>query len=435
MTVERNPPAPGDGLAPVRTDRLRLLHLRWLSVLAMLVLSVLVFPLLAPAHPREPLQGVALVLVGINLGLLAGAARWLQGRWGAFVQILTDLAAWGAFLYFSGGVTNPAISLLLPLVAVGAYILPSRQSWMLFALAVVEYSLLWHFHHPVQLLETDAAMHWHLAGMWLSFVFSGLTVVWFVSRLNAALRAGEQALAEARSARARDDYVLGLGQLAAGAAHRLGTPLGTLRIVADGLACRQDLAPDVREDIELMRAQVDQCRDILHALTHEAGLARAERGGVVAAAAWVDRALGRWQQMRPLVRLNRQTTSPLADRFIAADASLDEVLHNLIDNAANASQRAGAEGQGLDLEVRVHDGRLWVDIADRGEGLPSPLLSAAQAGPFGPGVERQEGQGMGVGLLLARAVVDRHGGRLDFLPRAGGGTIARVSIPLCDLDR
>ena len=115
-------------IAALRVDRSRLIQLRWFSVAAMVAMAVIAFPLLAPGHPAQPLLGVALALAAVNLALQGGLARWLDGRGGAFVQLVLDLVAWGAFLYFGGGVTNPAISLLLPVVAVGASILPSRQA-------------------------------------------------------------------------------------------------------------------------------------------------------------------------------------------------------------------------------------------------------------------------------------------------------------------
>ncbi|HNS92767.1 MAG TPA: histidine kinase dimerization/phospho-acceptor domain-containing protein, partial [Thauera sp.] len=269
-----------DGLAggssSVRTDRTRLLQLRWVSLAAMAMMSFIVFPWLVPAQPLAPLAGVTLALLAVNLALLADAARWLVGRWGAFLQLAVDLVAWGAFLYFTGGVTNPAISLLLPVVAIGASILPAAQGWALAALAVGVYSLLWRFHEPVRLTDSALAMQWHLAGMWISFVFAAVTVVWFIARLNAELARREDELAEANAARARDAYVVGLGKLAAGAAHRLGTPLGTMRILADELARRTDLDAEVRDDLQLVREQVDHCRDILNSLTREAGQQRAE---------------------------------------------------------------------------------------------------------------------------------------------------------------
>ena len=421
------PPAlrPGRLLNAVRTDRGRLLQLRWVSLLAMALMSLIVFPWLAPAQPVAPLAGVTLCLLAVNLALLGGLAEWLVGRWGAFLQLTVDMVAWGAFLYFTGGVTNPAISLLLPVVAVGASILPALQAWLLAALAVVVYSLLWQYHQPVYLADADQAMYWHLAGMWISFAFSAATVVWFIVRLNSELARRDDELAEVNAARARDAYVVGLGKLAAGAAHRLGTPLGTLRILTDDLASRAELSADVREDAELMREQVDHCRDILNGLTREAGQQRAEGGGAVDAFAWASAVAERWQQLRPGAALAIEAGAAAAGAVIVADASLGEALHNLIDNAANANSRAGNRGAPVELGAQREGGMVVIDVLDRGPGLEPGRVEAARHAPLGAHAE-----GMGVGLMLAHAAIEHHGGRLEFRLRPGGGTIARMLIPV-----
>ncbi|MHB1374590.1 MAG: ATP-binding protein [Thauera sp.] len=417
-------PAPERALSAVRTDRGRLLQLRWVSLLAMALISFVVFPWLAPAQPVAPLAGVTLCLLAVNLALLAGTAEWLIGRRGAFLQLGVDLVAWTAFLYFSGGVTNPAISLFLPVVAVGASILPARQAWLLAALAVVAYSLLWQFHHPVRLADAAQAMYWHLAGMWISFAFSAVTVVWFIVRLNRELARREHELATVNAARARDAYVVGLGKLAAGAAHRLGTPLGTLRILADEIAARRELAADLREDLELMREQVDHCRDILNGLTREAGQQRAEGGGAIDVQDWVAEAAQRWERLRPGEPVRLVTPALQPPGVIVADASLGEALHNLIDNAARANRHGGAADAGVDIEIARAHGMVRVDVLDRGPGIAPERVEATRHAPLGAHAE-----GMGVGLMLAHAAVDHHGGRLEFLLRPGGGTIARITIP------
>lgn len=418
---------PGRLLNAVRTDRGRLLQLRWVSLLAMALMSLVVFPWLAPAQPVAPLAGVTLCLLAVNLALLGGLAEWLVGRWGAFLQLTVDMVAWGAFLYFTGGVTNPAISLLLPVVAVGASILPALQAWLLAVLAVVLYSLLWQYHQPVYLADADQAMYWHLAGMWISFAFSAVTVVWFIVRLNSELARRDDELAAVNAARARDAYVVGLGKLAAGAAHRLGTPLGTLRILTDDVASRAELPAEVREDVQLMREQVNHCRDILNGLTREAGQQRAEGGGAVDAFAWARAVAERWQRLRPgaaLVIGAGVADGGEAGAVIVADASLGEALHNLIDNAANANARASKGDVAVELATGREDGLVLVEVLDRGPGLDPARVEAARHAPLGGHAE-----GMGVGLMLAHAAIEHHGGRLEFRSRSGGGTIARMLIP------
>lgn len=408
-------------------ERARLTHLRWLSIAAMAFLTLAVFPWLAPSHPLEPLLIITLSLAAANLALLGAASAWLVRPAGTLAQLLLDLFAWSAFLYFSGGVTNPAISLLLPLVAVGAAILPPPHAWALALAAMLAYSLLWRFHLPVRLVDADMAMHWHLAGMWLSFALSALTVVWFIVRLNAALARRDRALAASNDARARDAYVVGLGKLAAGAAHRLGTPLGTLRILSDDLVQRPGIGTTVREDLELMRHQIDHCRDILNALTHEAGQQRAESGGAVEVARWLENVLGRWRALRPGGACALECPPQAGARAVVADVSLADALLNLLDNAANANARNDAAAAGVSLEVKADDGWLVLAVKDRGAGLPPGADAAARPAPL-PG----ETSGMGIGLILTRSAVEQHGGTLTFGPRPGGGTIARITLPLQD---
>ena len=270
-------------------------------------------------------------------------------------------------------------------------------------------------------------MYWHLAGMWISFAFSAATVVWFIVRLNSELARRDDELAEVNAARARDAYVVGLGKLAAGAAHRLGTPLGTLRILTDDLASRAEISAEVREDAELMREQVDHCRDILNGLTREAGQQRAEGGGAVDAFAWARAVAERWQRLRPgaaLVIGAGVADGGEAGAVIVADASLGEALHNLIDNAANANARAGKGDVAVELATGREDGLVLVEVLDRGPGLDPARVEAARHAPLGGHAE-----GMGVGLMLAHAAIEHHGGRLEFRSRSGGGTIARMLIP------
>lgn len=242
----------------------RLVVLRWLSVACMGVATLALPPLLDVALPQARMLAVAVVLSGCNLGALA----WYAGReappgaWALFGQLLADLVGWSAFLYLSGGATNPLISLFLPLVAIGAAILPALQGWLLAVLAIAAYSLLWHVNQPIVFHANADAMHWHLAGMWITFVLSTLAVVWFVVRATTALRRRERELAAAREVQARDEQIVALANLAAGAAHKLGTPLGTLRILADELA-RNAPPGEMREDLALMREQIEHCKRIL----------------------------------------------------------------------------------------------------------------------------------------------------------------------------
>ncbi len=398
----------------------RLLLLRWLSAGCMAAAALALPVLLGVELPQGRLLAVALLLAALNLLSIAWVScRPAPGHAGLFGQLSADLFAWSAFLYFSGGATNPLISLLLPLVAIGATILPARLGWLLAAQAVAAYSLLWHFNLPVGFHDHADAMHWHLAGMWLTFVLSTIVVVWFVMRATTALRRRERELAAAREAQARDEHILALANLAAAAAHKLGTPLGTLRILVDELARGAPPGTPAHEDLLLMREQVEHCKQILGGLTADAGALRAEGGGALPADEWVEQVLRRWQVMRPHAVAQLNCAAELAHTRIVADATLGEALHTLINNAADASALS------VEVDARLGDGVLQVEVRDRGPGIAADLHDSLGRAPLGA----REG-GMGIGLFLARAAVARVGGTLQLGAREGGGTIARLSVPL-----
>lgn len=438
--------SPTDALAGAQLQRLVLL--RWVSVFIMLALVFPLAALLNIAVPAAALLAVACALVAANFFTLAWLARGSSDAANSprvlFAHLLVDITGWSALLYFTGGATNPLISMLLPLVAIGAAILPATLAWLLAALAIGAYSLLWSYYQPIRIADDTLAMRWHLAGMWLTFALSAAVIVGFVVRMTAALRDRDRALAAANAAISRDEHIVALGNLAAGAAHNLGTPLGTMRIVTDELAANTQLPADVQADVEILRTQVDQCRKILALLTAQAGALRAEGGQVVSGKKWIEETVTHWQQQRPHARAQVECGDEMKTVDLVVDATLTQALHTLVNNAADASPQ----------DVSVHAGivgaALRIEVLDRGAGAPRALLDSStgnagnEAGsglslpqaqaqavqPMSAGSPVTQGTGMGIGLILARNTLARYRGTLAFSARVGGGTVACMIIPL-----
>ncbi|MBL8459248.1 MAG: HAMP domain-containing histidine kinase [Zoogloea sp.] len=402
----------------------RLLNLRWLSVASMLVVVVSVPWLLDIPLPARPLLQVVAALIAINVVSLLRARR-LSDLHPAelFLQISIDLGAWSVFLYFTGGATNPLISLLLPLVAIGAATLTPPYAWAVAAEAVAAYSILWDFNEQLDIYDSGLAVHWHLAGMWLTFALSAGVIVWYVVRMTAAIRSRDQALAEAREARLRNERIVALGNLAAGAAHELGTPLGTMAILAGELVRNPRLDDEVRADAELLRQQVGHCKAILSNLTLRAGSLRAEGGEALPTDVWLRGIIDRWRSLRPHVPLSLRCHCAEPAPRLVADTTLEQAIHNIINNAADVSP------SGVECEVEVDEARIVVSVLDRGPGIPADFRPAATHSDDG----NSGGDGLGIGLLLAFEAVERCGGQVVFSPRPGGGTIATLTLPLVSL--
>lgn len=401
------------------TIRRRLAVMRW-WLLAGIALAVLSGPaFLDIALPLAPALTVIALLAGFNVLAQRRAPGDDFGVPELARQLFVDLAGMGVLLYLTGGATNPLVSLLLLPVAVAALSLPGPWVAGIAAAAVALYSFLMLYSLPLPIADVERATRLHLGGMWLTFVVSAVLVAWFVTRMTASIRERDARLAAAREEALRDAQVVAIGQLAAGAAHELGTPLATMSVLAGELAQDARLPGDAREDIDLLRRQIAICKEIVGGLTKKAGIERAGASERVPVDAWLTGLLARWRTLWPqatcILDVERGNSEPPR---IAVEAALDQALVNLLNNAAQVAPH------GMRLSVAWDDRRLDIAVHDRGPGFPAAILQCCGAEP-----QSAHAQGEGIGLWLTRAAVERLGGRLR-LANASEGGVATIELPL-----
>ncbi|TNF54674.1 MAG: HAMP domain-containing histidine kinase [Gammaproteobacteria bacterium] len=411
-----------------RVIQASLLQLRWLSVTAM-VLGALVSPLLlGPSDLMIRLLVYAGVVSLVNLGFqladsTLGAAE-APRFFSPCVQLSFDLLAWGGYIFLSGGATNPLISLFLPLVAIGALILTPRQAWLLALGAILIYSFLWYFYVPLHIADFARAGTLHLFGMWLVFALSAVLVVGFILQLSSGIRRRDRELTAAREQAIRDDWLITLGSQAAGAAHELGTPLASLNVLADDLLDDGRLPPALAADVQAMKTEIRRCKETLSQLTARAAQALVGQAPTQPAVDWLRRLLEVWQSRHPALAVAWNLGRNLNDHLLPADVALEQALTHLLDNA----RKAGASR----IQVRADVERDWlvVGIQDDGRGMPPAALDA-----FARRQPPDSAGGLGVGLLLGRAAIERRGGSLTFNAVGGGsaegrGTLVELRLPL-----
>jgi two-component system sensor histidine kinase RegB len=402
----------------------RLLLLRWIALAGQCVAVVVAFAGLHIALPLVPVAWVIGVAVAVN-----AATGWrLRRRWPIaepelFVQLVFDVLALTALLYWCGGSTNPFVSLYLLPLTLTAVALPWAYVWSMAALTVGCYSLLLFFYVP---LPTAHAGHGedfqlHVFGMWLGFLLSAALISYFVVRMTQTLRERDRLRAHLREQALRHERTLALGTLAAGAAHELATPLATIAVLTTELARGRG---DAASQLTLLREQVARCKDILGSLSAASGAPRAEGGSAVALDCWLDELLVRARALRPEARIRSDLDGPRPAPRVVADATLSQALMNVLNNALDAS------AADVEVQARWSVDALAIDVRDRGPGLSA--AAAEHAGePFF--TTKAPGVGMGLGLFLARGTVERLGGSLALTNRAAGGALCRVIVPLANL--
>jgi two-component system sensor histidine kinase RegB len=398
-------------------------RLLWLRGVLLSVLAV-ALPLAALGHGIALPWGWMLAVAAITAALTLHAALRLRRQRpvterGLFLQLLVDVGALSALLYLSGGPSNPFVSLyLLPLV-IAATTLPQRYAWALTGLTAGSYAAL--FVLPASVPHAEHQFGLHLTGMWVNFVLSAVIICVFVVRMAEAIRRRDALLAAHKEEALRNERIVALGTLAAGAAHELGTPLSTMAVLLREMA--DELRDDARYagDIETLRRQVGACKDTITRLSAAAGQPRAEGGAAQPLDRFLLDTVDKWRMIRPAASLTARLDGARPAPAIVGEQTLQHAIVNLLNNAADASPDR------VELECDWDAQRLHLEIRDRGQGLTPEARERAGRTLF---TTKPSGAGSGIGLLLARATLERLGGRLSLRDRAGGGVITSLELPL-----
>jgi len=409
---------------PTRQNLRRLFLLRNFIIFGIVLGLGLARGILNHALPAVPLSIILLLLSGLNM------LTWLLYRAGhavsdaaIFIQLLLDVAAITGVFYYTGGASNPFIWFYLLPLLIAATILPRVYTWIMAGLTVTCYSVLLFRYVPLPhaAMHHDGGFQMHIFGMWLGFLISAGFVAVTIVGMAHSLRERERKLAEAREQALQNEQLVALGSLAAGAAHELGTPLGTMAILVNEL--EREYSGDVdrllHDKLDILGQQIARCKQALSVISATAGADRAEAGHRMPVADYVRQVVAEWQARRPGITLDVQLDRRLPDSEIIAERTLTQALVNILNNAADVSP------EHIRLEATGTVSRLTLVISDRGPGLHEGV-----SGQLGRRFVTTKDDGMGVGLYLARATVRRLGGDLSIRNGEQGGTITRITLPL-----
>lgn len=402
-----------------------LARLRWAEVAGQAATVLVAQFLLGGQLPIAALLGV------VSLGLVSNLAVemiFFGGRrygaitprpvheWHIALIMMIDIAILTGLLYLTGGPKNPFSFLYLVQIALAAVLVRALWTWMLVGLSFVGFGILLVAHEPLLIPEDS-----HAYGAWVALGVASAFVVHFLMRITAALAERESELTEARGLAARQERLASLATMAAGAAHELSTPLGTVALAAKELerALTKHADTELAADARLIREQVGRCRSILDQMAQGAGTV-GESVTPCSVAELLDETL---VGIRDAPRVLREIPDDVsAQKLRLPPRAVSQALRSLVTNAQDASPPTAA----VVITVRVPDGYLEITIRDRGAGIPQDVKDRIGEPFF---TTKAPGRGMGLGLFLARAVIEGVGGALQIDALDGGGTEVRVQLP------
>ncbi len=411
-----------------------LIKLRWGAVGGQLITVLAVDQLLHIPLPMPSLFAI----IGTELLSNVAFTRWARRTATVPESVLAavmgaDVLLFTALLWLTGGPFNPFSFLYLVHIALATVVLRTRWTWGLVALSFTCFGALFVEHrwlgvgwqmHMGHEGHAPESMSMHLQGMWVAFGVAAAFIVYFVSRVRQDLAEREQELTRARAQAARAEKLASLATLAAGAAHELSTPLATIAVVAKEL--ERDLqrggqAPEGSTSARMIREVVGRCQQILVRMAADAGQSFGEGLRELS----IDELLGSALEGLPNREHIRLEIEPAAGshRLLVPAHAASQGLQRLLENA----QQATAGGGEVVVQASLDAERCFIEVRDSGTGMPPEVLARAGEPFF---TTKEPGQGMGLGLFVTHAVIERLGGTLELSSTPGSGTRARVTLPL-----
>lgn len=412
----------------VRLDTI--LRLQWLAVLGQLT------AVFAVAHGLDfEIPVIAcLTVIGLSaalnlvLQIAFNTVHRLQPHYAALLLAI-NIAELAALLYLTGGLQNPFSFLFLAPVLIAATALPTRYTIALGFLAAACASGLGFFHMPLPWDSTEPLVlpRTYMIGVWLSIVMVlGVTSL-YAFQVTEEARKLSDALAATELVLTREQHLTQLDGLAAAAAHELGTPLSTIFLISRELEkAVQTGAPFDEQaigDLKMLSEQAQRCRDILGKITQlsfsGAPFDNMRLSSLIEETVAPHRGFGIEIKVRIAVAV---TDEPVGLRNSAILYGVGNILENAVDFAREAVEvNAWWNAERVEIVISDDGPGIAPDILKR---IGEPYLSRRRPGEDALGEHR----GLGLGVFIARTLLERTGAKVQFANRVFPDHGAVVSI-------
>jgi two-component system sensor histidine kinase RegB len=410
----------------VRLDTI--LRLRWLAVLGQLAAIFIVvqgFEFEVPIVPCVTIIGLS-ALLNLALQMAFNTMQRLEAAYAAALLAL-NIVELAALLYFTGGLENPFSFLFLAPVLISATVLPVRLTIALGVLAVAGASVLVFFHLPLP-WDADEPLVLppiYLFAVWLSIVLAiGVTSL-YAFQVTEEARKLSDALAATELVLAREQHLTQLDGLAAAAAHELGTPLSTIFLISRELEKSVQDGP-LSADLKTLREQTQRCRDILAKITQlsatGAPFDRMKLSTLIEETVAPHRDFGIAIKVRIAVA---GTPEPVGSRNPAILYGVGNILENAVDFARTT----------VEVNAWWNNDTVEIVISDDGPGIPPDLLNRIGE-PYlsrrrTADAAQNEHQGLGLGVFIARTLLERTGAKVSFSNRIfpDHGAVVQIAWP------
>ena len=406
-----------------------LINLRWIAVLGQTITCLVVDNLFGFQLPWLEILLTILALIISNFFLYPRYSlnSRLSETSTTFV-IAGDILQLALLIFFTGGLSNPFVVLFITPIAITVTSLPIRSTSILITLTIIFITILGFFNYP---LENDLTNLFippiFILGMWVSLFVTILFLSFYAGGLTDESRKISAALKVAENLLVREKNLSSLDGLAAAAAHHLGTPLGTISLIANELKNDDGVSESAKKDLMILSQEADKCKKILGSLGEKPSsdddlITKIELQALL-------------EELCELIKIKEIKFSI---NFNEGDLGIKEILltkrselllglANIIENAADFAKST------VELNVSKKDKFINLEINDDGNGFSSSILSRI-GDPYVSSRSKSSntGDGLGLGFFISKTLLERLNITLQAYNKVypDHGAIVLIRIPL-----
>ena len=380
------------------------IRLRWFAIIGQLITINVIYFIFSFKFNLILENSIILIGVLSNLYLIYIHQRTQLQDKEAFFFLLLDIMQLSFLIYLTGGIANPfAIFLIIPAIFSSSN-LGFRSNLLLGVITVLTIVFLTYFKQP---LPYPVNEHFHVGLYYyysipISLIIALIFLNYFALTFGIESRLRKEALNKMQEIMSKEHELLSLGGQAAAAAHSLGTPFSTMKIISTDLLKQFKEDKEVKKDIELLVSQIDRCSEILKKLTLNPIIEDDFIDSDLTIADYVNEIVKSFEKTskKEFVVNYNQNSNPVN---ITKSIEIVYGLRNFIGNANKFSETK------VFINVKSDDLFTEIVIEDDGEGYPVDVLRKIGE-PYIKSFKslNKEKSGLGLGIFIGKTLLEKN---------------------------
>jgi two-component system sensor histidine kinase RegB len=403
--------------------------LRSIAVIGQLLTCIIIGNFLLFNLPLIEVYSTIIALALSNL-LLFLVYSWNQrlSETTTTIIIAADIIQLAMLIYFTGGLSNPFVMLFIVPIAISIDNLPIRSSIILIILTLISVSILGFYNYPLMQDDTSFLVNPDILniGIWFSLIVTILFLSFYVGRLTNESREVSRALKITEELLSNEQNLSSLDGLAAAAAHQLGTPLGTINLIAGELLNNEKLSKEGEDDLKILLKEISRCKNIIGSLGEKSSLDddivnKIELHALLEELSEFIRVKG----IKTSIIFNEDDTS-LKNFNIERRSEFLLGLSNIIENAAEFAK------ENVLMRISSVDDYIELIIEDDGDGFSSEIINRL-GDPYVTSRRNTDSlkDGLGLGFFISKTLFERLGIRMNIYNKSKPeyGAVVSIMIP------